>query len=211
MLNESYETPLLSLYPPGTEIVSSVSYRPGYQEFPVRVGLRKPGGAIESCVIKLSSSLEALSKEAQVLQAVVEIGLAAPKVLLEPKIVEDGKAMMAMSVVPGRSLAWIALDSLNEANLTCKLLIEGIRRLHELTEPMQRTGIARSLPRVTLLSELNEVIHRGEKWLDIELFARMVEHLEGCVAEIGNSARVYQRRLQPSQSALRRQIADGLD
>jgi aminoglycoside phosphotransferase (APT) family kinase protein len=137
-----------------------------------------PDGEIESCVIKLSSSLEALSKEAQVLQAVGEMGLAAPKVLMEPRVAEDGQATMAMTVAPGRPLPWIALESLNEANLTCELLIKGVRRLHELTEPMQRTDIGRSLPRVTLASELDEIMQRGGKWLDLEIVARLVERLK---------------------------------
>jgi aminoglycoside phosphotransferase (APT) family kinase protein len=136
---------------------------------------------MEHCVIKLSSSLESLSKESQVLRAVAEIGLTVPKVLLNPVLAEDRKALMAMSVVPGRSLPWIALDSLKEANLTCELLIEGIKRLHELTEPVQRYDIARSLPCVTLSSELDEVIQCGGKWLEIDLIARMIERLNGAL------------------------------
>jgi aminoglycoside phosphotransferase (APT) family kinase protein len=154
-------------------------------EFPVRVGLRKPDGVVEHCVIKLGASLEYVLREAQVLRALTEIGLPVPKVLLDPEGSEGGRdAMMVMSVVPGQSLRWIALESLKEANLTCELLIQGVQRLHELTEPMKRHDIARNLPQVTLSSELEEVIQRGGRWLDLEGVAAMVERLKVALPQV---------------------------
>jgi hypothetical protein len=70
-----------------------------------------------------------------------------------------------------------------EADLTCRLLIGGVLRLHELTKHVSQDEIARDLPRVTLSSELGEIIQRGGEWLEVCLFAEAIDRLQRVLPE----------------------------
>jgi aminoglycoside phosphotransferase len=178
---------LLSHYPPGSEVLATRSYRPGYRSYPIRVSVRTPDGSTKHCVIKTSDRIEALEKEANSLEALAEMGLPVPAVLAAPVAPADQteiKALMLLSELPGQPLPWIALTSLAEADLACRLLIRGVLRLHQLSEQVRRHQIASALPRVTLASELNETVQRAGEWLKVDLFARTIDfltgHLAGC-------------------------------
>jgi aminoglycoside phosphotransferase (APT) family kinase protein len=178
---------LVSTYPAGTEILASRTYRPGYRAYPMRVRVRTPSGRIESCVIKTGERIERLESEARVLAALAEIGLPVPAVLAGPVALADDSgtgAAMLLRELPGQPLPWLGLTSLAEADLTCRLLIRGVDRLHELTDSISRHAIAESLPRDTLSSELRQIVQRGGEWLEVELFARAVELLPRALAEV---------------------------
>jgi aminoglycoside phosphotransferase len=177
---------LLSTAPAGSEILAAWSYRPGYRQYPMRVSLRTPGGAVRPCVIKTGDRVEAMEREARVLQALAEVGLPVPELLAGPVAVpeepEAGAAML-LSEMPGEPLPWLGITSLGEADLTCRLLIRGILRLHQLTERIHRHEVAGWLPRVTLSGELEEIVHRGREWGRVELFARAVDLLPRVLPE----------------------------
>jgi aminoglycoside phosphotransferase len=183
----SVEQSLRSAYPPGTEILGTRSYRPGYRAYPMRVSVRIPDGSTEQCVIKAGDAIEPLMREAGVLRFLAEIGLSVPAVLAGPFALTDQNevgALMALSELPGESLPWCGVTSLAEADLTCRLLIRGVLRLHELTEQVSRHAIARELPRVTLSSELGEVVQRGGEWVGVDPFAQAIDRLQRAVAGV---------------------------
>lgn len=184
-MNASAEQCLLSAFPAESEIVAIRSYRPEYQFYPVRVSVRTPEGSTTHCVIKTSDRIEALDREARALAAMGEMGLSVPAVLSAPVAPADSseiKALMLLSELPGKALPWIALQSLAEADLACRLLIRGVLRLHQLTDQVRRHEIASVLPRVTLTSELNETVQRAGEWLKVDLFARTADFLAGHLA-----------------------------
>jgi aminoglycoside phosphotransferase len=186
-MNRSVEQSLLSAYPPGTEVLGTRSYRPGYRAYPMRVSVRTPEGSTEQCVIKAGDGIEPLTREAGVLRCLAEIGLSVPAVLAGPVALADQNevgARMVLSELPGQSLPWCGVTSLAEADLTCRLLIRGVLRLHELTEHVSRNEIAGALPRVTLSSELAEIVQRGGEWLGVNLFTEAIERLQRVVAGV---------------------------
>jgi phosphotransferase family enzyme len=186
-MNPTIEGLLLSFYPPGAVLLGLRSYRPAYAFYPALASVRTPDGGTSTCVVKTSDRIDTLSKEARVLRALAEIGLPVPAVLAGPTTLPDqahNEALLLLSELPGQPLPWIALTSLAEANRACRLLIEGVRRLHQLTEPLRRHEIAPSLPHDTLASELNETVRRAGEWLGVAPFVRAVDylsaHLAGC-------------------------------
>jgi aminoglycoside phosphotransferase len=171
---------LLSLYPAGTEIAAARSYRPGYRRYPMRVSVRTPEGNTAHCVIKIGERVEPVRREASVVMALAEVGLPVPAVLAGPVALagEPGlDAVVIWSELPGQPLPWVGLTSLSEADLTCRLLIRGVLRLHGLTEAICRYEIASALPRVTLASELEEVAQQCGEWARVDLYARAIEVL----------------------------------
>jgi thiamine kinase-like enzyme len=93
-------------------------------------------------------------------------------------------ALVILSELPGQPLPWLGIDSLTEADLTCRLLIRGVAQLHQLTERVSRHAIASSLPRVTLSSELDEIAQRGPGRLEAGLFARAVDLLRRTLPQV---------------------------
>jgi aminoglycoside phosphotransferase len=153
----------------------------------MRVSVRTPGGSTEQCVIKAGDGIEPLTREAAVLKFLAGIGLSVPAVLAGPVALADQNeigALMVLSELPGQSLPWCGVTSLADADLTCRLLIRGVLRLHELTEHVSRDEIARTLPRVTLSSELDEIVQRGGEWLGVDLFTEAIDRLQRVVAGV---------------------------
>jgi aminoglycoside phosphotransferase len=153
----------------------------------MRVSIRTPEGGTEQCVIKAGDSIEPLTREAGVLKFLAGIGLSVPAVLAGPVALTDQNevgALMLLSELPGHSLPWCGVTSLVEADLTCRLLIRGVLRLHELTEHVSRHQIATALPRVTLSSELGEIVQRGGEWLGVNLFTEAIDRLQRLVAGV---------------------------
>jgi hypothetical protein len=110
-----------------------------------------------------------------------------PAVLAGPVALTDldeGAALMVLRELPGESLPWCGVTSLAEADLSCRLVIQGVLRLHELTEQVARDEIATALPRVTLSSELGEIVQRGGEWMGVDLFTEAIHRLERALADV---------------------------
>lgn len=153
----------------------------------MRVSVRTPEGSTEQCVIKTGSSLGSLTREAGVLRVLAGIGLSVPAVLAGPvALTEENEVggLMLLSELPGRSLPWCGVTSLAEADLTCRLLIQGILRLHDLTGHVSRHAIARELPHVALSSELGEIVQRGGEWFEVSLFSEAIDRLQRVIAGV---------------------------
>lgn len=172
---------VLSAYPPGPEarILDYQSYRPGEVEFPLRVHTQRADNKEEVCVLKAGRFIGAAEREAAVLPVLARLGLPAPRLLAGPALHPDYPAagpFLVISEVPGRPLPWIKVD-LDQADLACRLLIQGVERLHQLT-PSLRGQISTSLlEEKTLLSELQGICRRGGPWFDQRLFSTAVERL----------------------------------
>jgi aminoglycoside phosphotransferase len=178
---------LVSAYGARAQVLASRSYRPGYRAYPMAVSVRTSTGSIERCVIKTGERIERIEREARVLGALAEMGLPVPAVLAGPVALTDSaemRALLLLSELPGQPLPWLGLTSLTDAHLTCRLLIDGVGQLHQLTEPVSRHEIAKSLPRDTLSTEWEEIVKRGGEWLRVDRFARAVELLPRALAEI---------------------------
>jgi hypothetical protein len=181
MSTPSLEAFILAIYPAGTRIVTMQSYRPRYREYPLRVGVLTPNGTTRWCVVK-RGTVEEIEREARVLDALTEIGLAVPLVLAGPARVADRQAVqptILLSELPGQPLPWVGKPTLADADLGCRLLFQGIDRLHQLTEAVGQHAVAALLPRKTLSAELDAIVRRGGDWLRVDRFAAAVDGLRG--------------------------------
>jgi aminoglycoside phosphotransferase len=173
---------VLSAYPPGSEVLSARSYRPGYREYPARVSVRTPSGAASCCVVKRGRPADLLEREAGVLRALSATDLPVPRVIAGPLTVadtSDSAGLLLMSELPGEPLPWLGAPSLGEAALTCRLLIDAVGRLHALTDPMRRH--LTDLPGVSLTAELESIVASGGPWLEVAHFSRAVDILRGAL------------------------------
>jgi hypothetical protein len=93
---------------------------------------------------------------------VAKHGLPVPTVLAGPVIdptQPDAGVMTLLNVLPGQDLlSWFWNASAEEVEHALRLALEGVERLHLLTEPLQQEPLAQPLPHRTLHMELQELI-----------------------------------------------------
>ena len=183
---------VLSAHPPGAHILDSQSYRPGYLEFPLRVLVDAQahtlcGGDKEQvCVLKAGRFIGEAEREAALLPALARLGLPVPRLLAGPALHPDypgAGPFLVISELPGRPLPWIGAN-LEQADLACRLLFQGVERLHQLTPALRGEAAAALLEEKTLLSELQGIRSRGGPWFDHPLFSTAVEHLVPVLADV---------------------------
>jgi len=206
-LDISVEAVLLSLFPPGTRVIQSQPYRPDYRRYPMRVHLQTPGDGARRCVVKINLP-GLIEREVKALRLLSRVGLAVPEVLFDPvplpseertseertseertseertseERTSEERTLVVLSELPGRSLPWCGITSLAEANLACRLTLEGVARLHHLTARVQDDA-ASLFPQNTLAAEYaSTVADRGE-WRNVGIFHEAVEAVGATLAE----------------------------
>lgn len=171
---------ILSAFPPGTEIVAISPYRPRYMNYPFRIRVQLPNGRENFCVLKADPLIGGVEREGKLLPVLAQLGLPVPSVLAGPRMHPDypnGGALIILSELPGKPLPWGDI-TLAEADFTCKLHLEAVTRLNQLTEPIHHYKVAQELPKKTLPSELEGILSRGGPWLDVPIFMEAVEYLQ---------------------------------
>lgn len=154
--------------------------------YPARLTLQLPDDAILSITAKIGGPLE-IERESAVLQALSELGLPVPRVTADPIPMpdEDSRSeLLLMSELPGKPLPWLGTISLEQAQLSCRLLIEGSRRLHELTPALLNHGARSLLSAVTLEAELEQVRPGSGPWLRFNPIARALDLLPGALKRV---------------------------
>ncbi len=186
-LSTAIETFLLSAFPQGTLITSIPTEHPGYRIYPMCVTVLKPDGTTERCILKTRPHFETLEREARVIGALAEFSVPVPTALAGPATITDDTGTFSAIVVnelPGESLPWLGTTSLAEADFTCRLLLQGVGTLHQVTERMLEHDVAAILPHTTLSGELDAIVERGGDWFEVDLFARAVAYLRTSLAAI---------------------------
>lgn len=180
----SVESVLLSCFPSGTQVLQVQSYRPDYLPYPMCVRLQMPDDSTQRCVVKIDHP-SLIEREVQVLRLLAGVGLAVPEVLSEPvPLPSQERTMVILSVLPGHSLPWCGSTSLAEADLACRLTLEGVARLHHLTSRVQEADAASLLPQNTLSAEYAATIVEAGEWRNIGIFQQAVEAVGGTLGKI---------------------------
>src|SRR5262249_498448 len=95
----------------------------------------------------------------------------------------EERTMVILSELPGRSLPWCGLTLLAEADLTCRLVLEGVARLHEVTDMVEKSEAAAFFPRNTLEAEHAAIIAESEEWRGVGGVQRAVGVVGGALAD----------------------------
>jgi aminoglycoside phosphotransferase (APT) family kinase protein len=115
------------------------------------------------------------------------LGLPVPRLLAGPAFDPDNTRTgptIVMSCLPGIDLQRMSQDSPEGREIACRLVLEGIGRLHSLTDAIRGEEIGRRLPQITLLTELRLIVERGGPWLQTPLFRQAIQQLLPTLAAI---------------------------
>lgn len=187
-LSSFQQTFILSACPPGTRILSARFHRSVRLPCPIWVRVALPDGEERMLILRMDYTIPGVAREAVVLPLLAKHGLPVPTILAGPVIdptQPEAGAMMLLNVLPGQDLlSWSWNASKQEVNHALRLVLEGVERLHLLTEPLKQEPVAQQLPQRTLLMELQDVIADGGPWLDEPVFADAIERLLPIVAAL---------------------------
>ena len=176
---------VLSAFPKGSEVIA-FSKGKLYAEYPGGddcVVVRTPKGEEHQAVIKSRDFIGGIETEAMVLPVLQRLGFPVPSVLAGPADHPDfpeASPFLVLSVLKGRFLPYLdpaSRASSVELDLACRLLLEGVERLHGATEGMLADKACGKLPRRTLSSELEGIVQRGGPWLEEPVFADALKRL----------------------------------
>lgn len=187
-LDTTVEAVLLSLFPPGTRVMQSNPYRPDYRRFPMRVHLQTPHDGVRRCVVKINPP-KLIEREVKALRLLSRMGLAVPEVLFDPvplppeEGISEERMLVVLSELPGRSLPWCGITSLADGDLACRLTLEGVARLHQLTARVQELNAASLFPQNTLAAEYASTVAGMGEWRNVGIFQEAVEAVGGTLVE----------------------------
>ena len=183
-LDLSVEAVLLSLFPPGTRVIQSQPYRPDYLHFPMRVHLQTPGDDARFCVVKIKPP-DLIEREVKALRLMSHVGLAVPEVLFDPIALPppEKRTLVVLSELPGCSLPWCGTTSLAEADLACRLTLEGVARLHGLTARIQELDAASLFPQNTLAAEYASTVANMGEWSRVGIVHEAAQAVGETLAE----------------------------
>lgn len=169
---------VLSAFPAGSRIAHVKAYRTDGMAYPLRVQVMTPDKEI-TCVLKLGRFIGGMAREAALLPVLAKLGLPVPTLLAGPATHPDysqGGELLVISEMPGEPLPFVGA-TLDEADLTCRLLQEGLAQLHGVTKALLAHPVAAQIPHRTLPDELNAIVARGGPWLTEPAFCQAIERL----------------------------------
>ncbi len=180
-LSAFQEALILSVCPDGTRIVSAHFHRMVRLPGPIWVQVALPDGDEQKLILRMDQRIDGVEREAAILPELARLGLPVPTILAGPVVNPTQPTMGAMTilnVLPGQDLLGWSWDAPPAAlELAMRLVLEGVQRLHELTEPLSHEPISAHLPHITLQSELQGILARGGLWLDEPVFTQAIEKL----------------------------------
>jgi RNA polymerase sigma factor (sigma-70 family) len=178
-LDEFQARLILSAMPKGTEIVELKAAAWIYR-YPLLVQCRLANG--EAAAVELhvhKGEPGSTPREVHLLPVLAELGLPVQQVLAGPASHPDYPEvgpLFVLSHLLGKNALWLKKNAA-EVDLGCRLLIEGIHRLRELTEPLRQHPVGKTLPRRTLTGEFDRIVERGGPWMEEPPFRDAVSRL----------------------------------
>jgi aminoglycoside phosphotransferase len=179
---------ILSACPASSHILSARFHRTVRLPGPIWVSVALPGGNECMLILRMDQRIGGVEREAAILPVLARLGLPVPVVLTGP-VVDPTRpewgAMTILNVLPGQDLLAYSWDAPPPAlERAMRLVLDGVARLHALTNEIARDPVAAKLPCITLLDELQGVIRRGGPWLNEPLFTDAIERLLPIVSAI---------------------------
>src|SRR5579872_4133166 len=153
-LSTFQEALILSVCPDGTHIVSAHFHRTVRLPGPIWVQVALPEGDEQKLILRMDQRIDGVEREAAILPILARLGLPVPTILAGPVVDPTQPTMGAMTILnilPGQDLLVWSWDAPPPSlELAMRLVLEGVQRLHELTEPLSREPIVAQLPHITL-------------------------------------------------------------
>jgi len=158
-----------SCFPPASLIDEAEFVRNEWLPCPIRVIVSQPDGTQATVYVRMERAVDGVNIESKLLPLLSEQGLPVPRLLAGPVIdpqFPDIGAVSVISAVPGFDIGeWSWGAGPEELAIICRLIMEAVSALHEVTPVIEKSNVAALLPRISLQDELEFLLTTGSPWL----------------------------------------------
>lgn len=176
---------VLSAFEPGARVIEVSSFATHWRRWPLAVTVQLATGDRRSVVLKADPQVGGVELEVELLPVLQDLGLPVPKILAGP-VVHPGHPnagpMVVRNCLRGDTVHYRDVSAA-ELDLVCRMLFEGVNRLHQLTDAISEHEIGQKLPRRTLAWELEYISHTG-LWLEESLCEEAIRRLRCVLPDI---------------------------
>lgn len=150
---------------------------------PVRVSVTTKDNKIVTVVLRKNRHGD-VRKEIQIIRALKEFGLPVPEILSEPFEVEDDEYAAIYSLLPGENLQKLSMRSEKDLDLAKELLVQAVTKLIDATDFIKKHEVAKILPSITLLDELEALNTKDNLWLGEKIYQDAFQKLHKILPSI---------------------------
>ena len=174
------ESVILSALPPGAG-VKAVCPAKSWAFFPLRITAVLPGDEEQTIYFKKEALIGGGEREARILLALSKLGLTVPTLQAGPVLDTERPgtgSVLVLRELPGENvLSWCWEGNGEILGAASRLVLEGVEKLHGLTEAMSEEDAGRDLPRRTLRQELQGILDRSGPWMEEAVFSDAAKRL----------------------------------
>ena len=164
--------------------ISEATYFDNYDlPCPVRVSVLTRDNKVVTVVLRKNRHGD-VRKEIQILRALKEFGLPVPEILSEPFEAEDDEYAAIYSLLPGENLQKLSMRSEQDLILAKNLLVEAVIKLMEATDFIRKHNVAKILPSITLVDELEALNTKENLWLSEKIYQDTFQKLQKILSNV---------------------------
>lgn len=163
---------------------------------PVRVTIKTEDGGLVDVVLRQNRHGE-VEKEIQVFRALEEYGLPVPKVLVGAFLNESGEHEAVYALIEGENLQKLSMRSEADLRRAKELLVEAVIKLMEATPFIEQHEVSKLMPRITLMSEFEQLHENDNPWLNDKIYQSAIEYLRGVLKRVNTTLVISNGDYQP--------------
>ena len=184
-LDEAQRDLVMSVCPPGSQIVGLEPFVPGWSRYPITTVVRLPSGEQQRLLLQMTQDRGMCEIEVAVTSVLRDAGLPVPELLSEPvRHPQNHGTMVLTSKPPGQPLLFLKSPA-DELDRTCEIILEVVALYEDMTARIQADPRTRTvLPVQSLQSELDELEMSAGAWRKEGIFADALERLRPIVEEV---------------------------
>ncbi len=169
---------------PSFQSISGSAYFDNYDlPCPIRVSVATKNNKHVSVVLRKTRHGN-VENEVKILRALKEFGLLVPEVLAEPFQNEEGEYAAIYSLLPGENLQKLSMRSEEDLAKAKELLIDAVIRLTDATDFIEKHAVSKTIPSISLMSELDKLNTEDNPWFKEEIFQTAIRKLRGIFENI---------------------------
>lgn len=172
---------------PSFQSISEATYFDNYDlPCPIRVSVATKDNGLVTVVLRKNRHGD-IRNEIQIIHALKEFGLPVPEILTEPFKVANDEYAAIYSLLPGENLQKISMKSKENLVLAKNLVVEGAIKLMDATDFVKNHEVAKVLPSITLIDELEALNTKDNPWLGEKIYQNTFQKLQKTIRDVKTS------------------------
>jgi len=179
-----------------SSIVSAVYFDNYDLPCPILVKVETDSGEFKEVVLRQNRHGD-VEKEMQMFKALEEFGFSVPKLLAGPFKNNIGESEAVYSLLPRENLQKLSMGSDQELQTAKELLVQAVVKLMDATTFIEKHLVSKSMPRLTLMAELEQLNTEDNLWFGEKIFKSAVGYLQDVLKNVNTPLVISNGDYQP--------------